>query len=164
MKKIFAKILLVVTLCFLFICNSAKAYIMTDSDIQMKIDQVYRISQQDFFAFVNKSELIGLRYNSFNMYVMQYKNASIYAAEKLKNVLSQIEMVRNSADYSDQDKSFRISKLYQDANTILVDLNNTTINHLYSVKTVMPTISGQRYHKNFLEFYNGLNLTESKLN
>lgn len=163
MKKILTKILFVITLCFIFICNSANALIMSESDIQMKINQIYRLENQDFSDFYNKSDLIGYRLNSFNMYVTQYKNAANYAAVRLKNVIDQINMVRNSADFSDQDKSAQISRLYQDANTILVDLNNTTINHLYSAKTVMPTLTGQKYRKKFLEFYNSLHLTDIQM-
>ena len=112
---------------------------------------------------VNKNELIGEIRSSFDMSTMQYKNNAGITAESLRNILRQIDIVKNSADFSDSDKNLQISKLYQDADSALYDLDSKTINYLMEVQRIMPTITYQRYVKKFLEQYNQMNLTGSQL-
>ena len=163
MKKMFLKIMLILALCITFICNSANALVRSESDIQYKIKQIQTLCDQDYFNFINKSELIGYRLSNFEMYTQQYKNSANATIQKLNSILMQISLVRNSADFSDSEKTMQINKLYQDAETILIDLNNTTVNYIFSIRLGMPSISYQRYTKKFIDYYNSFHFTDAQL-
>ncbi|HIS88135.1 TPA: hypothetical protein IAA87_01740, partial [Candidatus Avigastranaerophilus faecigallinarum] len=70
---------------------------------------------------------------------------------------------KNSSDFSDSDKAIQINKLYQDADAALYNFDSQTLNYLFSLRSIMPSISYQRYTKKFQEFYNGIGLTDNKL-
>ena len=163
MKKKLLNIFTALCLSLFLISSAVNAAITSEADVTYKLNQVQSIVNYDFNSMVNKNELIGEIRSSFGMSTMQYKNNAGITAESLRNILRQIDIVKNSADFSDSDKNLQISKLYQDADSALYDLDSKTINYLMEVQRIMPTITYQRYVKKFLEQYNQMNLTGSQL-
>lgn len=143
---------------FSWFCK-ADAYIASEYDIQRKVEQLQQLSEFDFLSLINKNELIGYRLDSFNMSCMFYSNSVRVVAENLNNILKQIELVKNSSDYSDTEKNMQISKLYQNADTALFELDSKTMSYLMDIRMGMPTITYDRYVKKFREYYNSLDLT-----
>lgn len=156
------KFLLLFVAFFAFVLN-ANAMISSESDMYRKLGQLKTIAQFDYLSLVNKNELIGYRLESFNMASSQYKNSANLVVENFNNILSQINTIRNSSDFSDSDKQMQISKLYQEADTILYNLDSQTINYLFSLRSFMPPITYQRYLKKFQAFYNELQLTNNEI-
>ena len=64
---------------------------------------------------------------------------------------------------SETDRAIQIKKLYQEADTTLYDIDSKTMQYLYSIRPLMPTLTYQKYSKKFKEFYNDLKLTNSKI-
>ena len=148
---------------FFAIALNADAAINSQSDIYAKANSVKKLAEYDYTALIGKTELIGYRLNSFNFSATQYKNNAYQTYEALNNINSQIDVVRNSSDFSDSDKQLQINKLYQDANTALYDLDSKTMTYVYSLRNFLPSISFSRYSKKFLDFYNSQKITENEI-
>lgn len=162
MKNNFLKIFFLIFSLFAFVLN-ASAIVSSEADINRKIVQLKKLSQYDYNSIVNKNELIGYRLNNFNMATAQYKNSANLVVDNFNNIIFQINTIKNSSDFSDSDKAIQINKLYQDADAALYNFDSQTLNYLFSLRSIMPSISYQRYTKKFQEFYNGIGLTDNKL-
>lgn len=160
MKSKFIKFLLLAALFFTSLLP-ANALILNDYDLNQGIAKLQRLFDHDYMTMINKSELIGYRLGNYNMLTSQYKNNAFLAIEECKKNLKQIQLVRNSSEYSDTEKQMQINILYQDCDRILYDIDNKTSTYLYSCRQNMPTITYQRYVKRFLEYYNSLHLTNN---
>ena len=154
---------LLLFISFFFFILSANALVNSSSDINAKIIKLNKIAQYDYNSFVNKNELIGYRLSNFNMLTSQYQNSAKQSVDNLNNIVFQIDTIRNSSDFSDSDKELQINKLYQDADTTLYNFDSQTLNYIFSLRNVMPSISYQRFAKKFQEFYNEIQLTDNKL-
>lgn len=163
MKKTLSKIILVLALFFTFLCNNANALVNTTSDINAKINQLQTIYNQDLFAFINKTELVGYRLSNFNMHASQYKNIITNSIERLNNIINQINTLNSSSELSDTEKQNQIKNLYHDADAIIYDIDNQTVNYTYLVRDTMPSVSYQRFIKRFISFYNSVNLTGNEI-
>ncbi len=150
-------------LVFLFSAIYVQAAIISESNIYTKIQSLQKLAGQDYISLINKSEMIGNRLDSFNLASSQYKNTVYLALEKLNNIPSQIDVIKNSSDFSDSDKQIQINSLMQEADSVLYDLDAQTMNYLFSLKYYMPSITYKRYVKKFQEFYNSLNLTGASI-
>ncbi len=162
MKNKFLKILFLFTIFFVF-CLNANAIISSESDIINKINQLQVISDYDYISMVNKNELIGYRLDSFNMASSQYKNSARQVIDNFKNLLFQMDTIKNSSDFSDSDKDVQIKKLYQEADSALYTLDSQTLNYLFSIRDFMPPITYQRYVKKFQAFYNDFHFTDGQI-
>lgn len=164
MKKSAAVLLL--TAAFMFIMHSAAfALVRSEADIRIKANILQKMADYDYLNLINKSELIGSSRQNFNMSAQQYKNDAKLAQENMLKIISQIQSTRAlNEDYmSSSDKNMQINRLYQDADSILYDMNNKAVNHLYSISGYMPSMTYQKYAKKFSSFYNAFNLTEVKI-
>ena len=146
---------------FSFAVN-AFAAIETIEEINNKIDGLNQISELNFNKFVNKSDLIGDRLQNFNMATAQYQNTAYVSQETLKSIISQIEVLNSSSDISETERIMQINKLYQEADATLYSMDSKTIQYLYSIRSLMPTVTYQKFSKKFKEFYNDLNISNSK--
>lgn len=161
MKKKLASIALTAVLMVSFAVNAFAAIESVD-EIDSKIDGLTQISNLDFTRFVNKSDLIGDRLQNFNMATAQYQNAAFVTQETLKSIISQIEILNSSSDISTTERTMQINKLYQDADTALYNMDSKTIQYLYSIRSLMPTLTYQKFSKKYKDFYNDLNISNSK--
>ena len=141
----------------------ALAQIQSESEIYYKQNQLQTILDTDFMSFVHKNELIGYRLDSYNIDVQYYKNVVYGVVEKFKNSITQIQIIRTSQDLSDTDKEIQISKIYQDLDVTLYDLDSKTITFVSNCKRNMPTITFQRFAKSFENFYNAFQLTSTRV-
>ncbi len=140
---------------------NAKAVINSQYEIQYKIEKLKELSSFDYISLINKNDLIGYRLEGFNMSCRYYMNNVIATTNVLENIIKQLDIVNNSTDYSNTEKTMQTSKLYQDANTALNDLDIKTMNYLIEIRNYMPTMTYQRYLKKFQEYYNDLGLSGS---
>ncbi len=161
MKNKFLGLVLAVFFSLFAFVQSAFAIIYSDADMIQKINQLNVISNTNFISFINKADMVGYRLSSFEMTSSNYKNYIRMTTEQLNNLLVQIQEVRRTTELSETDKNMQISKMYQDATSLLFNVDNQTMNFLISVEQIMPTITYSRFVKNYQEFYNGLNLTNS---
>ena len=158
MKKILASIFIM-----LYFALNAFASINSVSDIESKISKLNQLNNYNFINLVNKTDLIGERLQSFDMLSSQYKNEVFLASENLKNIINQINLIKGADNISDSEKTLQISKLYQDTQTILYNIDSKTVQYLYGLRTFMPTITYQKYSVSFSNFYNGLNISDKKI-
>ena len=162
MKKLLSNIILTIAL-FMFIALNSFAAITSSIEIDEKIDQLNKIVDLNIYSFINKTDLIGERALDFEVNTTQYKKDTILAIESLKDLLNQIDLIKSSNDISSEEKNIQISRLYQEADKILYNIDSKTIQYIYMLHHSMPTITYQRFSKKFREFYNNLSLTNNKL-
>ena len=157
MKKILS---LFSVLCILFFSaiSSAEAVIYSEYDIDVAIQKMNELASQDLLSFVNRNELIGFRLENVNMATMQYQTTVKATADSLVNMRNRIDIVKNSADFSDSEKNMQINQIYQEADASISNTTSKTVMYLIELRNSMPTITYQRYVKKFQEYYNQLNL------
>lgn len=164
MKKILKAIMLSISALLIMSVNSCYALIFNEDDILVAIDKLTEIANEDFFSMVNKSELIGIRYENFNMLTMQYQSEVAGTANLLRDKLNKINLIMNSSDYSDTEKQMQTNALYQEVNLALNTIDTRTMNYIFSLRDFMPSITYQRYNKKFTEYYNDIDITGNKIN
>ncbi len=161
-NKIFTFLLAVVfSLCTFAL--TANAQISSINDMIYKKNQLQQIYNTDFLSFINKNEMIGYRLNSFNMDTQFYKNNVKGVIEKIDNSVRQIQLIQNSADISDTEKSMQIGQIYQDIDISLYDLDAKTITFISNCRHSMPTITFQRFSKKFENFYNSFRISTTQV-
>ncbi len=157
------KILCLICFTILAFPLSAQALITSDAEAMEKVESIQALASFDFYSLFNKSELIGYNLTSYNVTTSQYKQNAMATIELIRSSLSQIQLVRNSMDMTDEDKNIQINKLYQDIDGSLYALDSQTLNYIYSLRSIMPTITYQRFVKKFEEYYNSLQLTNNSM-
>lgn len=162
MKKILS-LLSIICLMFMFSLSSVEAAIRSVADVNISANKLYQLSDKDLLGIINKNELIGYRLDSFNMSSMQYQNYTRTMAESVLSVGSRMELIENSSEISDTEKELQMNMLYTEAEGLLSDVNSKTISYLIEIRRVMPSITYQQYVKRFLEYYNGLQITDYDL-
>ena len=142
---------------------NVNAAVESKYDVLEKLNLVNELARNDFSSFVNKSELIGYRLNSFEMSTHYYVNNVYATADKLTGFVNQIKIIESSSEMSDTQKLMQYNKIYRDTEAALTDLDANTINYLMNLKWQMPSISYLNYSKKMLDYYNSLNLTDNQL-
>lgn len=162
MKKILS-LLSILCIVFFSAISSAEAVVYSEYDIDVAIQKMNELASQDLLDFVNRNELIGYRLDNVNMSTMQYQTNVKAAADGLVNMKNRIDIVRNSADFSDSEKNMQINQIYQEADACLSDINSKTVWYLIELRRSMPTITYQRYVTKFQDYYNQLNIGNSPI-
>ena len=157
------KIICILFFLILILPLSAFGLVRSDEEAAVKINQLESLVNYDFFDLFNKSELIGMNLTNYNISTSQYKQSAMSTIELIRSSISQVQMVRNSIDLTDEDKLLQINKLYQDIDAALYSLDSQTLNYMYSLRMIMPTITYQRFVKSFQTYYNSLDLTNNKM-
>ena len=157
MKKILS---LFSVLCILFFSaiSSAEAVIYSEYDIDVAIQKMNELASQDLLGFINRNELVGYRLDNVNMTTMQYQMNVKATADALVNMRNRVDIIRNSADFSDSEKNMQLNQVYQEADASISNTTSKTVMYLNELRRSMPTITYQRYVKKFQEYYNQLNL------
>ena len=163
MKTKLLNILLTVVLFLTFLVMPANAIVTSEYDVLAKISQVQQLATYDYSQLVNKTDLIGFRRANFNMFIAQYQTTANMTTEQLRTIISQLQLLKNSSEMTDSDKKMQMNNLYLDADKILYNLDNQTVNFLASCKNTMPTITYQKFVKHFLEYYNSMQITNNTL-
>ena len=163
MKRKFFSCLFAIVLALFTFAPMGNATIYSEADIYQKIYKLNMLIEQDFVSFVNKSDLVGYRLESFKMSASNYKNVARMTVEKLRKMLEQINSINQSSEFSDSDKAMQISRIYQEATTDLYNMDTQTINFMIGLNQFMPTITYSRFVKKYQEFYNGLDITNTDL-
>lgn len=162
MKNKFLGVISLVCLLVFAAVNAANAFIFSQDDVYSAIEKMRDLSHKDMVSMINKSELIGYRYDNFRMVTMQYQRNVAAAADSLQNIANRISLVENSSDYSNTEKDMQAQQLYQEADATISKIHTDTVNYLMSLNQ-MPSITYQRFLKKFQEYYNSLNLVESQI-
>lgn len=162
MKKFLTVLTLTALLSFFLAVNSFAA-IESTADINSKITTLSQLASADLEGLVSKSELIGDRLDTFNMLTAQYQNEVNVSQERMRSIIKQIEVLRVDQNIPESEKNVQITKSYQEVTTMLYNLDSKTIQYLYSIKRIMPTISYQKYARKFKEYYNSLDITNNEL-
>lgn len=162
MKKLMTNFLLIASV-MMFSALNAMAVINSSNDIEIKMNNLNQLASYDFMRLINKTELVGERRQLFDMMTAQYQNEITRNEEKLKGYLKQINDIDRLNDITDQEKLVQINQIYQDADSILFDIDSKTMQYLYSARRIMPTLTYQRYAKKFRELYNNLEISSNKL-
>ena len=162
MKNLLKKFVLTAALISVSSIN-AFASINSAYEITPKIDSLRQLGNYNLNGMINRSDLVGERLQNFNLITAQYQNSILVTQESLSGIVSQISILNNSSNISDMEKNMQIRKLLKEADTALYNIDSKTIQYLYSVRTVMPTLTYQKYSKRFRELYNSLRISDSKL-
>ena len=157
MKKILS-LLSILCIVFFSAISSVEAVVYSEYDIDVAIQKMNELASQDLLSFVNRNELIGFRLENVNMATMQYQTTVKATADSLVNMRNRIDIVKNSADFSDSEKNMQINQIYQEADASISNTTSKTVMYLIELRNSMPTITYQRYVKKFQEYYNQLNL------
>ena len=163
MKKKLLGVISLVCLLMVSVCSEAWAAIYSQSDINNVSRKLMQVSTIDMMSFVNKSDLVGYRYSSFQMQSEQYKRSISATITNLQSISNKINIIKNSIDYSDSEKEMQTRQLYQEADTAVYNVNTLTINYLMDLKQTMPTVTYQKFIKRFQEYYNGLNIDSNNI-
>ncbi len=164
MKKLLGIIIFTFLAIFSLTANSAFALVFSQDEALDTIDKLDTIASADLFSMVNKSELIGIRYENFTMLTKQYQSEVLGTANLLRDKLNKINIILNSADYSDTEKQMQSNALYQEINLALNTIDTRTMNYIFALRDYMPSITYQRYNKRFSEYYNSFDITDTKVN
>ncbi len=162
-KKILSVIGLIILVLFSGI-QSVYAAITSEEEINYKIEQLGALAEFDFLSMINKSEVVGLRLDNYKMVSQFYVNTIVVTADNLSNILDQIEIVKNSADFSDTEKKLQINKLYRQADLALYELDTKTMTYLMDLRSSIPSVSYKTFIGKFQELYNSLELSGNSLN
>ena len=157
MKKIL-NLLSILCIVFFSAISSVEAVVYSEYDIDVAIQKMNELASRDLLSFVNRNELIGFRLENVNMATMQYQTTVKATADSLVNMRNRIDIVKNSADFSDSEKNMQINQIYQEADASISNTTSKTVMYLIELRNSMPTITYQRYVKKFQEYYNQLNL------
>ena len=155
------KLLCILTLiCFIFISAlSASAFISSEYEVKVKADKLQTLVNFDFMSLVNKNDLVGYRLSTFQMNTQYYINSVNTVKDNLYGIDNQINIIRNSTEISDTEKSMQTSKLLSEADSLLSDLDSKTVNYIIGIKSTMPTVTYQNYARKFTAYYNSLNIS-----
>lgn len=164
MKINLFRIFLPVVLFLASLFIPANATITSEYDIQNKISQIQQLGSLDFDQFVNKPDLIGYRRANYKMFSAQYSSTANMTAEQLRTIYNQILLLKNTSEISDTDKTMQYNNLYFDADKILYNLDNQTLNYVNFCRNTMPTVTYQKFAKRFLAYYNSLQISGNELN
>ena len=157
MKKILS-LLSILCIVFFSAISTVEAVVYSEYDIDVAIQKMNELASRDLLSFVNRNELIGFRLENVNMATMQYQTTVKATADSLVNMRNRIDIVKNSADFSDSEKNMQINQIYQEADASISNTTSKTVMYLIELRNSMPTITYQRYVKKFQEYYNQLNL------
>ena len=157
MKKIL-NLLSILCIVFFSAISTVEAVVYSEYDIDVAIQKMNELASRDLLSFVNRNELIGFRLENVNMATMQYQTTVKATADSLVNMRNRIDIVKNSADFSDSEKNMQINQIYQEADASISNTTSKTVMYLIELRNSMPTITYQRYVKKFQEYYNQLNL------
>ena len=149
-KKLFG--LFTTAALMLSLSLNAFASVNSVEKANLKLAQLDSITSYNFIGLVNKNELIGEYLNNFNLKTEQYKNEVSLARENVRNIINQIEYV-NKEEITDEEKNFKLNKLYKDIDAILFQTDSLTVQYIYSLQMFMPSLTYQRYAKDFRAVY-----------
>ena len=163
MRNKFLGLIALVCLVFFSVVNVANALIYSQQDVYYSISKLRKLATEDMISMINKTEIIGYRYDNFKIVTMQYQRNVAAAADNLQNIASRIELIENSTDYSDTEKDMQVQKLYQEADATISKVHTVTIDYVIGLNQ-LPSITYQKFVKKFQAFYNDLGLTDSDIN
>ena len=141
---------------------SANALVDSSYNLDLTIQNLDTLASADLNVLVNKSDLVGERRQNFDLLTAQYLNEVRLARQNLINIQNQLN-ISSASDSEASDSSYKTGKLYQEAEAAIFDLESKTINYLYSIQVIMPTVSYQKYSKKFRAFYNSFNFTNNEI-
>ncbi len=139
------------------------AVITSPYQVKSKAVQIQGLVDYNLLSFVNKSELVGYRLNTFQMNTQYYLNSVNSVKDTLYGLDSQINIIQNSSEMSDTEKDMQIKKLMSDADLALSELDSKTVNYILGLKNNMPSVTYQNYARKFIKYYNSLNLSGYKI-
>jgi len=139
--------------------NSAQAAIMNNNDINKKITALKTLSQKDFYTMFNKSAIIGMKRERYELVTSQYKSNVEAALTQLKTIQKDAQYLQNTKMAKDE-KNTKINTLYQNADTLLYNLDSKTSQYIEDIGEILPNITYSRFQKKFYDFYNNLNITK----
>ena len=159
------KILCVISfVCLLLfsVVNEVNAVIFSQADVYVAIERMRDLAGKDMMSMINKSEIIGYRYDNFRIVTMQYQRNIAAAADNLQNIANRINLIENSSDYSDTEKNMQVQKLYQEADATISKVHTATMDYLIGLNQ-LPTITYSKFVRKFQDYYNSLNLIDSDI-
>lgn len=136
----------------LFISNIAFAAISSINDIDAKIMALNKVVNVDFGTMYSKSQLIGNTTENFARYSEAYRRSAQMAVVKLQNIKEELKTLN-----PDTDKS-KIAGLYMDATNTVYDFDFKTNTFIKDLEYILPSLTYQKFAKNYNNFYNTLNL------
>jgi len=141
---------------------SAFAGVQSLEEIYSAAEGLGKMAECDLSGLIGSAELIGESKRFFNIAASQYKNLVKQGQE---NMLRQAAIIEQIQTYNlpEDEKYAKINEHYQDADNIIYGINARSLEHLYGLERFMPTVSYQKYSKKFLNFYNGLHLSDTEL-
>ena len=157
-NKIFS--ILFALILFGFSVVSVEAAVRSGAEISYKISILKNYENYDFIGLVNKAEIIGARYEAFEMATSSYANQIRTTYDGLQSIKDELEIVEYSNEISDTDRAMQRAKLLKDADKLLNELDTSTFSYLIELRRAMPSITYSRFSVKFTELYNSLDITE----
>ena len=139
---------------------SVEAAVRSEYEISAKIAILKNYENYDFIGLVNKAEVIGARYDAFEMATSSYTNQIRTTYDALQGIKEELSIVEYSSELSDTDRAMQKAKLLKDADKLLNELDTSTFSYLIDLRRAMPSITYSRFAAKFTDLYNSLDLTE----
>lgn len=160
MKKFFKSLL--ATSLIVFSLNSlAFASINDVEELETEINKIESLNNTSFNTFFNKSEVIGTALSNFNIKTSEFKLQNKRTLDGLKKIKENINSIENSDEFSDSDKEVKITELIQKANEEINQTGDYATNYLAKIRFTLPTLTYQRFEKEFIDYYNSLDINGS---
>lgn len=159
----FFKSLFIITLSIFFVHSNVFAAVSSVDEIETEMDKIMQLNETDFGSFYNRSEMIGANKSSFNIVSSEYKLKNKASIDSLSKIISTINDIEGSEEFSDSDKNSQINELIQKANEELNKTSNNAINYVTNLGPYMPTITYNRFKTAFINYYNDLYINENQI-
>ena len=163
MKKFF-KSLLVIALFMFCINTNVYAAVSSTEEISYEVNKIMELNDIDFSQFYNSSEVVGMNRSSFNIVVSEYKLKNKTIVDSLQSIISMIDKIQQSDEFTDSEKDSKTNELMQKANEELNKMGSNAMSFVSSVGYYLPTITYGKFKKAFAECYNSLYINEIEIN
>jgi hypothetical protein len=130
-------------------------------DLSTEMSKIQNLNNTSFNTFFNRSEVIGTALSNFNIKTSEFKLQNKRTLESLRKIKENIESIENSDEFSDSDKEVKITELIQNANQEIDQTGGYATEYLAKVRYTLPTLTYQRFEKQFIDYYNSLDINGS---
>ena len=149
--------IMVIFMLFGFIQN-AQALVQNEADLNLEIQKLTILRDNDTLQMINKAELIGYRLDNFNSARYAYNSSISSAIDQLNMIKDNVSKLKSDPNVENNIKEIEEQRYYQEANNIIINLNNQASMYIYNLRMYMPSITYDRYTRKFWDFYNSLGI------
>ena len=152
------KSLFISSLAICCLNSFALATVNDINDLTTEMSKIENLNKERFNSFFNNSEVIGTALSNFNIRTSEFKLQNKRTLDALRKIEQNIAEIERSDEFSDSDKTVKITALIQSANEEIDKTGSYATEYLARVRYTLPTLTYQRFEKHFIDYYNSLDI------